>query len=118
MRALFTAVLSLAGLAFFAFAPFACDDTPRGDQGIDFLGPDGAYYNVPPSPEAGPDAHGPCTEDVDAGAICAELPTSGTPYDHFIACTGGQSPLELQCMSTGAAPVDGVATFCCTTGVL
>jgi hypothetical protein len=114
---LLAGALLFCPLLVLPFAPAACDDTPRGEQGIDFLA-DGSLYTVPPTPEAGPDAIGPCTEAVDAGAICADLSSSGTAYTHFISCTNGVAPFGLSCVATGAAVVNGVATFCCTTGLL
>ncbi len=107
------ALVALTSLAFGAFA--ACDDTPRGEQGIDFLA-DGGYYSVPPASEAGSDATAPCVEDGDAG-VCAQVSTSGTPATHLIVCVVGTSPLDIQCVTPpGAVPDAG--TFCCTTGLL
>jgi len=120
MRSSATAIVgsvAIFALAPFVLAPLACSDTPRGDQGIDFL-VDGSYYSVPPSPEAAPDSQGPCAEQADAGTARTQLSGHSTAYTHLIGCTGGQTPADLQCMSTGDTPAGGVATFCCTTGLL
>ena len=106
-------VFFLVALPFSALS--ACDETPRGEQGIDFL-EDGSYYNVPPAPEAGPDAHGPCGEEADAGP-CSDVSEGGVPFNHFIECAGA-SPFGIQCLPNSGAADAGVSTYCCSTGVI
>jgi hypothetical protein len=118
MRALFHTTLFVAALAASATAPFACDDTPRGEQGVDFLGPDGSSDNVPAGPDADPDAHGPCVEESDAGATCAQVSSAGVAYGHLIACTAGVTPFDLPCIENDAGASDAGTTFCCASGLL
>jgi hypothetical protein len=94
----------------------ACDETPRGEQGIDFTD-DGSYYNVPPNPEAGPDAHGPCFDEADAGA-CALATVNAIPYSVLVACSGSAPPAGITCISSGSANDGGVIAYCCSTGIL
>jgi hypothetical protein len=94
-----------------AVVPFACNETPRGDQGFDFYGEGGADGGQVP-----PDAHGPCAEDTDPTGICSQI-GQGSLYTHLIVCTGGQKPAEIQCDSLGTVSADGSSTFCCTTGL-
>jgi hypothetical protein len=116
MRALFRSATVVATLAASAVVPFACDDTPRGEQGIDFLA-DGSYYNVPGT-DADPDAHGPCVDMTDA-AVCAQASVNGVPYDHLVACAPGDSPFDLQCVAADdAGTSDAGAAFCCAGGIL
>jgi hypothetical protein len=113
-----TAGLRLALLALPAFPALlasACDDTPRGEQGIDYL-VDGSYTSVPPARDASVDAHGPCTEAADAG-ICAQTSSAGTPATHSITCTEGRVPADIVCIAMDDASADG-GSFCCTTGLL
>ena len=119
MRLLATVTLPLALAPLLLCAPFTplgCSDMPRGEQGIDFL-VDGAYYNVPPSPEAGPDARGPCEEDVDAG-LCAQASSSGTPANHLISCTDSDAPFGVSCVAPPSSSAPDAGLFCCTTGLL
>ena len=94
----------------------ACDETPRGEQAILFLD-DGSYYNVPPAAEAGPDAHGPCAEEAEAG-VCAETSEGGVPYDHLIECTGSSPPFGIECLANGSAADGGIISYWCSTGVI
>jgi hypothetical protein len=95
----------------------ACDETPRGDQGLDFLD-DGGYYNVPPGPDAGPDAHGPCANETDSAGTCAQASVNGTPAAVLVACTGTARPADITCTAPGQAVDGGLITYCCTTGIL
>jgi hypothetical protein len=109
------------GFALVAFlaAPlfYACDETPRGEQGIEFTD-DGGYYSVPPSPEAGPDAHGPCANETDTTGICAQASEQGAPYPNLVECTGSAPPVEIECLP-GSTPRDGgVVAYCCETGII
>jgi hypothetical protein len=102
-----------------------CDDTPRGEQGVDFLS-DSGYYTVPPEPDAGADVLVPCVEEKDTAGLCAEaIATNGTPATHLIVCVEGQAPLAITCVSVprsdGGADASAAAdagSFCCTLGVL
>jgi hypothetical protein len=111
--ALTCAPLFLLGVAFCS----ACDETPRGDQGIDFLD-DAGYYNVPPTPEAGPDAHGPCANETDPTGICAQASVTGIPASVLVSCTDSTPPVGITCVSTGNAVDGGATAYCCTTGIL
>jgi hypothetical protein len=130
MRAALAFFLAVFGssltLALFA----ACDDTPRGEQGIDYLG-DGGYYTVPPGREAGADVVVPCVEEKDPTGVCAQAASdNGTPATHFIVCVTGQEPVEIVCVGAGSAgmPADAAGaadastadggSFCCTTGLI
>lgn len=99
-------------------APFACDETPRGEQGIDLVPPEGGFED-----SGGPvlDAEVPCREVGDAGP-CAQALGQGSLYTHLIACTPGQSPAYIDCDELDAsdplAGEDGGAAFCCTTGLI
>jgi hypothetical protein len=117
MRHLLATSLALGGAFATLVGPFACDDTPRGEQGIDYL-VDGSYYNVPPNPDASADAQGPCTEEADPNGVCTQISAAGTAYTHLITCSAKESPYGLTCTEAGAASVSGVGTFCCTTGIL
>jgi hypothetical protein len=122
MRAVlfFFGSVSLLGLSL-ALAVAACDDTPRGEQGIDYLS-DGSYYTVPPARDAGADVLVPCVEEKDTTGVCAEATAeNGTPATHFIVCVEGRSPVEIVCVApVGAsdAALGDAGMFCCTTGVL
>jgi hypothetical protein len=94
----------------------ACDETPRGDQGIDFLA-DGGTYSVPPGPDAGPDAHGPCANETDSAGLCAQVTVSGIPATVLVACTGSAPPAVITCAPSTVAD-GGLSTYCCTTGIL
>ena len=115
MRRLFLALVAVA--CVLPIAPFACDDTPRGEQGIDYLD-DGSYYTVPPGPEAGADVYVPCVEDTDAGMCAQASSPTGTAATHLIVCTGGQTPAGIACVEPGDGSVTDAGTFCCTTGIL
>jgi hypothetical protein len=129
MRAAPPLLHSLASLAVgasssvlaLALALAACDDTPRGEQGIDFL-IDGAYYTVPPGPEASADVLIPCVEEKDSAGLCAAaVSASGTSAPHLVVCTAGQAPLDIVCVGpadAGDASTADAGAFCCTTGVL
>jgi hypothetical protein len=116
MRVLLAPLLAASSaLPFVVFSP-ACDDTPRGEQGIDYL-IDGSYYSVPPAHDASVDAHAPCAEEKDPAGICAQTSSAGTPASHLIACTQGHGPAGIVCVVVDDASADGGA-FCCTTGLL
>jgi hypothetical protein len=111
-------VPGLALLCLLASPSFAaCDETPRGEQGIDFLD-DGGYYNVPPAPEAGPDAHGPCANETDTSGICAQASVQGTPYTNLVECTGSAPPAEIFCIASGKPEDGGIVAYCCETGII
>jgi hypothetical protein len=98
-----------------SLAAFACDETPRGEQGIDFLD-DGGLYTVPSNDARADDARGPCAENGDAEA-CAAATSEGNAAPHLIVCAPGNVPIDLVCVTPDAsAPPD--ASFCCTTGLL
>ena len=104
-----------------AFAPvvpvFACSDTPRGEQGIDFISEAGTY-DVGFRQDVNPDAKGPCVESTDTSGLCSGVTVSGLSYSHLISCTGTQSPAFLACMPTGVPTTSGTTTYCCATGIL
>jgi hypothetical protein len=95
----------------------ACDETPRGEQGIDFLD-DGAAYTVPPSPEAGPDAHGPCADETDTAGVCTNASVAGVPFANLVTCTGSAPPTGISCISAADAGQAGLTSYCCSTGIL
>ena len=105
--------LLLLGIAL----PSACDETPRGDQGLDFLD-DGGYYNVPPGPDAGADAHGPCANETDTAGTCAQASVTGIPANVLVACSGTSPPAGITCATNGNSGDAGAVTYCCTTGIL
>ncbi len=116
--ALFAGLPAAALLSVLARGVTGCDETPRGEQGIDYL-IDGSYYSVPPSPEAGPDVFVPCVEKADPTGACAEATAAGgTPAPHLIVCVPGQSPLDILCAPPDDASTGDAGAFCCTTGVL
>jgi hypothetical protein len=110
----------LVGLALVLFlaAPlvYACDETPRGEKGIDFLD-DGSVYSVPPSPEAGPDAHGPCANETDATGLCTQAAVQGVPYPNLVECSGNAPPVEIVCLP-GVPEDGGLTAYCCETGII
>jgi len=111
-----TALPGLALLCLLASPSFsACDETPRGVQGIDFLD-DGAAYNVPPPPEAGPDAHGPCWDQTDTTGICKQASVQG--YANLVECSGSASPAEIYCIGSGTPEDGGLVAYCCETGII
>jgi hypothetical protein len=112
----------LKGLALVAFlaAPlssYACDETPRGEQGIDFTD-DAGNYSVPPSPEAGPDAHGPCADETDTTGICTQASEQGVPYPNLVECTGSAPPVEIECVPGGTPQDGGLIAYCCEPGII
>jgi hypothetical protein len=115
MRARLLSLSMVRATRFVALAALACGETPRGEQGIDFLA-EGGLYTVP-SNDAGPnDARGPCAENDDAG-LCAQAIAKGIPAPHLVVCAQGIDPIDLTCMMLDASAPDA-RTFCCTTGTL
>jgi hypothetical protein len=108
----------LALVAALLLSPcLGCDETPRGEQGIDFLD-DGAAYTVPSSPEAGPDAHGPCSNETDTAGTCTSASVAGVPYANLVTCTGSAPPAGITCIAAADAGQAGIASYCCSTGIL
>ncbi len=126
MRTALAFFLAVSGSSLM-LALAGCDDTPRGEQGIDYLS-DGSYYTVPPGPDAGADVAVPCVEEKDPTGVCAQATSdNGTPATHLIACVDGQQPVEIVCVAAGSAADAGSAVdasapgggaFCCTTGLI
>jgi hypothetical protein len=115
-RLLLAPVMIACALSLGLFMCAACDDTPRGEQGIDYVD-DGGYYSVPGN-DASDDVFAPCAQDSDAG-ICAQASSpTGTPATHLIVCSGGQIPVGISCVQPGDASVTDAGMFCCTTGLL
>ena len=115
----------LLPLAFAVLAPLplvlllsACNEVPRGEQGIDFL-VDGSSYTVPPGHDAGTDARPsvPCAEEMGSSATCAQASSGATPARHLIVCADGGAPAGIVCVAGPDAATDA-GTFCCTTGLL
>jgi hypothetical protein len=111
-------LLACVPLLLLALPPLpACDETPRGEQGIDFTA-DGSPYTVPAGPDAGPDAHGPCANETDSLGICAQVTVSGIPAAVLVACTGSAPPAVITCAPSTPSTDAGLRTYCCTTGIL
>ncbi len=104
--------------AFSVFAP-ACDDTPRGVQGIDYYDEAGLVEDDA-SDSSLPDVHGPCQETPDPTGYCTQLGGAGTLYTHLIVCIDGADPTLLDCETSDASASSGNAAtdYCCTTGLL
>jgi hypothetical protein len=105
--------LAVTSVFFLPLLPLACDQTPRGEQGIDFYGEGSVDAG-----EVLSDAQGPCKEETDTGGTCVQLGGQGTLYTHLIVCTGNQSPGGLYCIGGEASTDGGVLTFCCETGLI
>ncbi len=115
-RVLVVASPLLFALAFIAMEVTACDDTPRGVQGIDFIDEGGLSTDAGDANVS--DAHGPCEETPDPAAFCAQQGGAGTLYTHEIVCIDGAYPYLLDCNAPDATPDAGSQTFCCTTGLI
>jgi hypothetical protein len=98
----------------------ACNETPRGEQGIDDVVEGGEDAASPTT-----DAHGPCQNEPFPSQQCLQQGGSGTLYTHLVLCEGGETPFLLDCNGTDASTVGvggaddaGTAAFCCTTGLI